>query len=107
MLESIYPSQIRRWKRSFDEIDEIQAMAAPEDERVTRLITRNTSNKKQRVVGGGRQSEFGEFLTTKLKEYFDKQRDENLSVFVQLFIIEARCLDLFHIVLRVNVLRIY
>lgn len=89
----VYPSHIRRWKRKFDEIDAIEALGDPDDEAIRKLVERNTSNKKQRLTGGGRTTEFSMELVSGLKAYFDARRDDNLSVSVRLLIIEARRLD--------------
>lgn len=88
----VFPSQLRRWKRSFDEIYQGVAKLDNEEARA-KVLQRSCSNKKQRLTGGGRKSEFGATLVQNLKAYFDARRDDNLPVSVRLLIAEAKRLD--------------
>jgi hypothetical protein len=81
----IQPSSDRRWKQSFDKLEQIDDV--PENNQV---LKHNKSSRMKRFVGVGHNCSFPEATPIKVKEYFDKKRSQNLSISVWLIAAETR-----------------
>lgn len=83
----VQPSQIRRWKKSFDEIDNVVQTSS--DKIGAKVIARNHSSKNKRLSGAGAPPLFNDETVSQIRELYDNQRSKTWSVSTYLLMIEA------------------
>jgi hypothetical protein len=93
----VEPSQIRSWKKSFNDAM-TKAVEAPvyvgrPNPTITKLYRRLNSNHRSRAKAGGRPTLFNEEFLSKIKTIIDDRRRQNLGVQMSIIRNEARKID--------------
>jgi transposase-like protein len=96
---SIQPTQIRSWKRKFDENCEAATSTTQQQQDcITGTCTSNTAKRFKKNVGsrfggGGRKCALQKDVIESLKKFFEGKRDDDLGVTLRLMMAECRILD--------------